>query len=1009
MEQLPENPAVLVLLVVSDGARWLPEVLRGLRAQKNRPIEIVAVDNASTDESHELLAKALGARRVVTLERRVGYGRALAAGLKVAAERQVVADAFLLLHDDCQLGPDAIDAMLRALRVDRVGIVGAKLVEWEDIALLQDIGQTTDRYGRSAPRVERGEIDQGQHDGLHDVLFASSAALLIAREVVEKVGLFDLRYVMLRDDLDLCWRARIAGFRTVVTTDATARHALAGMREERGAPLERRVRYFADRNVIATLIKNYSGLHLLVALPMTVMVTLTNAVIFLATGRRASAMQVLEALQWNIVHLPATLRARYKAQRSRSTSDSDVTALMHHSATRWRTQLEGALERVVGEVEEGSDEDLDAPHPGVVERLRAHPGGVMVFAGILALLVGGRTIFFSGHLAGIDLAPFPGSGRELWRAFASGWRGAAHGGGAPATPGLALLGLFQFLCFGSAWLAERALVIGSLVLAGITMWRLARALDLPPAARRVAVAAYALSPLALGTFGAGRLPDLLLLATAPALLSPLLRAAGILPSRGWRDLARGGALLAIVASLVPWALGFTLGAGVLLAALSLGGPAGRARAVAKRAFGLAGVALVLMLPWSVELFRPHSALGWGGPDPAARMTDVLGLAVSAVRPLPFFLRYGIPLAAAAGVAVALEHRRRLAALFGAVAVVALFASWGVARGVPWIAPRAALPLVAAAVCAAILAGLAWEAVSTTLHERHFGGAQLLSALIALLTAVQLAAGAGWLALGRFPGLVETGKLAPAFLVEEARQKGAFNIAWIDGTARAPRVALTDAAGATIASYLERPADPGARALHDSIAAIAGGGTTAGGKLLGTLGVRYVILRPEADAALEDALARQSDLAFSQRFRGAVVFENAAGLPIAAAVLAPGWIATSREGEGAAAGAEASPGVARGFAQGAASAFGGTLPRAPSTVLLAEDFSPDWHLRAGKRTYRARRSFGWATAFDVRSRGRARIDWGGQSHHRLALLGQLALVLAFAGWWSQRAARERGER
>src|SRR5579872_6756322 len=53
--ELPEDAAVLVLLVVTDGARWLPETLRAVRAQSHRPIEILAVENASADGSAELL------------------------------------------------------------------------------------------------------------------------------------------------------------------------------------------------------------------------------------------------------------------------------------------------------------------------------------------------------------------------------------------------------------------------------------------------------------------------------------------------------------------------------------------------------------------------------------------------------------------------------------------------------------------------------------------------------------------------------------------------------------------------------------------------------------------------------------------------------------------------------------------------------------------------------------------------------------------------------------------
>src|SRR5512135_678987 len=147
--QVPAEPSILVLLVATDGAPWLPDCLRGLRAQQYRPIKVLAVDNASGDGSGAILAKAFGPRRVVTLERRIGYGRALAAGLKIAADRGLDADAFLLLHDDAALQPGALASMVETMQRTGAGIVGAKLLEWDDPSILQDFGQTTDRYGRS--------------------------------------------------------------------------------------------------------------------------------------------------------------------------------------------------------------------------------------------------------------------------------------------------------------------------------------------------------------------------------------------------------------------------------------------------------------------------------------------------------------------------------------------------------------------------------------------------------------------------------------------------------------------------------------------------------------------------------------------------------------------------------------------------------------------------------------------------------------------------------------------
>lgn len=997
--QLPDTPSILVLLVASDGARWLPEVLEGLRAQAGA-IDVLAVDNASADGSAALLEKRFGARRIVALERRVGYGRALAAALKVVGDRAIAADAFLLLHDDVALAPGALDAMVDVLRGDGVGIVGAKLVEWEDPSRLQEIGQSTDRFGRIVAIVERGELDQGQHDGVHDVLYATSAALLVGREVVERLGLFDLRYVALREDLDLCWRARIAGYRTLVTSDATARHAAAGIRELRGAPIKGRARFLGDRNMLATLLKNYGAARLSLALPATLGISLLNVLLFIVRGHRRAALQVLEAIRWNVAHLPSTIRARRRVQRARATGDREITRFMHRGATRLRDRFERAVETVVGAVEEGEEEDLAAPPPHFVDRVRRHPGAALAVLGVAAFLIGARTLWTDAPLAGADMLPFPPRAGDLFEEFASGWRGAGSGGSGPATPGIALLGILAFLSFGSTWLAQRVLVLGLIAVAALSARRLARALGLGPSGRRIAAIAAATSPLLLGAYGSGRLLDLVLVATAPLLLAPLLRAAGVLPAGGWRSGAAGAAGLAAVASLSPWALAFVAGAGAVLAIVRRGA----LLAVLRRTAFMVGGALVLLLPWSVELFRPGSPLGAGAASGAAAIGDLLGLAAGEPRPVPFALGFGLTAAAVAGLG-AMRGTRAALAWLGLAGVVA---AWAVARGVPWIAPRASLPLAAAAVAVPVLAGAAFEAGLPALRARVFGLRHLAFGLAGAAFVAQVLVAGAWVAGGRLEGTVAGARLAPAFFTDEARLVGAFRVAWVGDDRGATTVAITWPEGATMRSYLARPAGAGADTLERIAGAAIGGATDAAGRMLATLGVRYVIVRPEVLAPVRDAFARQVDLAFAQRFNGAEVLRNEAWLPVEVAVAAPGWATAGdldvlgvaeRSARASVGGRRQRSGTYRGGTRRGATRRGAT------TVLLAEDFSPRWHARQGEALGPPQRSFGWATRFAGRRRFEVVIAWGGQGRHRAALGGEALIVAAFGLWWSQRAARE----
>jgi rhamnopyranosyl-N-acetylglucosaminyl-diphospho-decaprenol beta-1,3/1,4-galactofuranosyltransferase len=100
----PERaPSVLVVLAVRDAAEWLRECLQALAVQTYPRVGVLAVDDASTDGSNELLVQALGEGRVLRHDSRLGLSRSFdeAVAHPVAAE----ADFILLLHDDAVLDP----------------------------------------------------------------------------------------------------------------------------------------------------------------------------------------------------------------------------------------------------------------------------------------------------------------------------------------------------------------------------------------------------------------------------------------------------------------------------------------------------------------------------------------------------------------------------------------------------------------------------------------------------------------------------------------------------------------------------------------------------------------------------------------------------------------------------------------------------------------------------------------------------------------------------------------
>ncbi|WP_131737836.1 glycosyltransferase, partial [Actinomadura roseirufa] len=302
-----DRHVVTAVLVAHDGVRWLPETLKALLTQARPAQRVLAVDTGSRDRGPAVLAEVIGAGGVLTLPRTTGYGEAVAEALRQDAADAPVPDDDLgrprtewvwLLHDDSVPAHDALAHLLRTADADpNVAVVGPKVRDLGDRRVLREVGLAIDGAGRRVTGVERREFDQGQHDGVRDVLAVGSAGMLVRRDVWRRLGGFDVEYGLFRDDVDFCWRAHAAGHRVVVATDAVVYHAEASRRglRELGLTAEHRDR-LDRRNAVHTLLVNRPFGAAARALARVVWASLAHALFLLVVKRPDAARRELGAL-----------------------------------------------------------------------------------------------------------------------------------------------------------------------------------------------------------------------------------------------------------------------------------------------------------------------------------------------------------------------------------------------------------------------------------------------------------------------------------------------------------------------------------------------------------------------------------------------------------------------------------------------------------------------------------------------------------------------------------------
>ncbi len=244
------RPAVSVVVVTYESARFLTPFLHGLAAQRGIDVEVVVVDNASRDESRALVARHLPSATLVASPTNVGF----AAGVNLGAAR-ATGDVLLFLNPDMELPPNAV-ALLGGAARDRpeVGAFGAKL-RFPD-GRIQCAGGILGPNGHSGHRGW-GERDVGQYDTEADVDYVPGAALAIRRERFEALGRFHEGYFPgFYEDTELCLRLRRQG----LPVRYLPRPALVHLESQ---SMGRRYDYWIHRNRLLFLARNpdaYAGL-----------------------------------------------------------------------------------------------------------------------------------------------------------------------------------------------------------------------------------------------------------------------------------------------------------------------------------------------------------------------------------------------------------------------------------------------------------------------------------------------------------------------------------------------------------------------------------------------------------------------------------------------------------------------------------------------------------------------------------------------------------------------------
>jgi GT2 family glycosyltransferase len=537
-------------VVAHNGGGYLPRTLAAL-SEQTRPVDaFIGVDTGSRDNSEALLEQAFGAANVTTFQHgRGGMGGAVKAGLASLAPLtpgqdtpgQDAADAewIWLLHDDAAPAPEALAELLQAVeRAPSVTVAGCKQLDWAANRRLIDVGLSTSRWAERLTLIEADELDQGQYDGRSDTFAVNSAGMLVRRDVWEALGGFDPALPGTGDDVDFCWRNRLAGHRVVVVPTARMFHvshrpnALGTASAARKAQVHLRLKHTVLWKV---------PLHAAGAL----LGSLFKLVLSIAVKDPGHGFSQLIATFVALGRPGAVVRGRREAARTRRIRRSVINGLQTSRREVWshRRSLIEALDADDSSGHAARSNPLDEQPSGdstddfaaLTTTERGWVGNGALFAVILtaaASLIGLFGFFRAEAVSGGALLPVSSHVADIWHHATGWWIGLGAGLPGHGDPFVFILWVLGLAGGGDANSALAWLLLLAMPLSGLAAWFAAGALTARRRFRLVAALVWGGAPALQIALNQGRLGALLAHVMVPLLVLALLRSTGTARGQG---------------------------------------------------------------------------------------------------------------------------------------------------------------------------------------------------------------------------------------------------------------------------------------------------------------------------------------------------------------------------------------------------------------------------------------------------------------------------------------------
>lgn len=310
------TPKISIVIPNMNGAHFLRPCLDSLRRQIFTNFELIIIDNASNDDSLIVAKDKIPEAIIYSFEKNEGFAKAVNQGIKMAKGEYI-----FLLNNDTELDINCLNTLNNFLdQHSDISFCATKMLYFEERNIIDIAGDILTIYGIAHKRGN-GEIDSGQYDKGQAIFGACAGAAFYRRSLFEQIGYFDEDFFAYLEDVDISFRANLAGHKCWYVPEAIVYHVDGGTSRK----FQKFALFLTIRNQLYLIYKNFSWPLFFISLPFLLIGQTRN---FLSGLKNHYLKDVFKAYGEFFMNLKTLRKKRNKIQREKTVNALEILHLL---------------------------------------------------------------------------------------------------------------------------------------------------------------------------------------------------------------------------------------------------------------------------------------------------------------------------------------------------------------------------------------------------------------------------------------------------------------------------------------------------------------------------------------------------------------------------------------------------------------------------------------------------------------------------------------------------------